>query len=126
MTATQEHIANAANQFIQLDKLLSLQKVAFRNAPMPSAKQRIQNLDRLHNVLIDYKDRLIAAISNDFGNRSESETLLAEILPLLEGIAYNRKRLKKWMKPQKRHVPLTLMPASVKVHYQPLGVVGIE
>ena len=109
----------------QLETLLNTQKTAFRQTPMPTAQQRIRNLDRLHNALLDYKDRLIASISNDFGNRAESETLLAEILPLLEGIAYNRARLGKWMKPQRRHVPLTLQPASVKVLYQPLGVIGI-
>ena len=109
----------------QLEALLNQQKAAFRQDPMPTASQRIKNLDRLHNALLDYKDRLIVSISQDFGNRAESETLLAEILPLLEGIAYNRSRLKKWMKPQRRHVPLTLQPASVKVQYQPLGVVGI-
>ncbi|MCG8669400.1 MAG: coniferyl aldehyde dehydrogenase [Pseudomonadales bacterium] len=108
-----------------LDSALALQKQAFLAMPLPSAKHRIRNLDKLHNALIDYKERLITAVNNDFSNRSTAETLLAEYYATLEGIAYNRKRLKKWMKPQRRHVPLTIMPASVKVIYQPLGVIGI-
>lgn len=92
---------------------------------MPDATSRIRNLDKLHNLLIENKDSLIAAVNNDFDNRSEAETLMAEIFPLLEGIAYARKRIKRWMKPSKRHVPQMLQPASVKVFPQPVGVVGI-
>lgn len=108
-----------------LEYLLATQKKAFLAAPMPEAKQRIRNLDKLHNALLDHKEQLLKAVSQDFSNRSEAETLLAEFYATMDGIAYNRKRLKKWMKPQRRHVPLTVMPASVKVIYQPLGVVGI-
>lgn len=50
---------------------------------------------------------------------------MLEITPLLEGIAYYRKRLKKLVKEERRHVPLLLAPAKVSVLYQPLGVVGI-
>jgi coniferyl-aldehyde dehydrogenase len=74
---------------------------------------------------LNFKDRLIEAVNEDFSHRSESETLMLEILPILEGIAYNHKRIKKWMKPQRRHTPLTLMPAKVEVRYQPLGIMGI-
>jgi coniferyl-aldehyde dehydrogenase len=35
------------------------------------------------------------------------------------------KRVKKWMKPQRRHVNTMFLPARAKVIYQPLGVVGI-
>ncbi len=109
----------------KLNSLLAKQKQSFLTMPMPSSKQRIKNLDKLHNALLDYKERLIDAVNQDFSNRSTAETLLAEYYATLEGVAYNRKRLKKWMKPQRRHTPLTIMPASVKVVYQPLGVVGI-
>ena len=51
--------------------------------------------------------------------------LLAEFMSSLNDIAYCSKNLKKWMKPSRRHVPLQLQPASAKVIYQPLGVVGI-
>lgn len=109
----------------ELANTLEVQRKAFLRSPMPDANSRIANLDRLHNALLDYKARLTEAVSEDFSNRSTSETLMLEILPLLEGISYNRKRIKKWMKPQKRHTPMTLLPARVEVRYQPLGVMGI-
>ena len=123
MTAIEPIPTNAAFQY--LEEQLAKQKSAFLESPMPTAKERIHNLDKLHNAILDYQDRLVTAVNNDFSNRSEAETLIAEIYAVLEGIDYNRKRLKKWMKPQRRHVPLSLQPASVKVIYQPLGVIGI-
>lgn len=109
----------------ELMDLLASQRAAFADAPYPSLAERIRKLDRLHNAIIDHKDAIIAAVDQDFGGRSTAETLMAEIFPLLEGIAYCRKNLKRWMKPQRRAVPLILAPASATVHAQPLGVVGI-
>jgi len=53
------------------------------------------------------------------------ETRLAEVLMLLDGIKYIKKHLKGWMKPQSRHVSMTYRPARAKVHFQPLGLVGV-
>ncbi|MDA4845159.1 coniferyl aldehyde dehydrogenase [Hoeflea poritis] len=108
-----------------LEAMLLAQKKAYMADPMPDRATRIRRLDKLHNALVDNKARIIAAVSKDFSNRSAAETELAEIMPLLDGISYYRKRLKRLMKPQRRHVSLTLMPARVEVQYQPVGVVGI-
>ncbi|MEM7543500.1 MAG: aldehyde dehydrogenase family protein, partial [Pseudomonadota bacterium] len=107
------------------EEIFAEQKASFAKNRMPTANGRIRNLDLLHNAIIDNKDALIAAVNQDFGNRAEGETLLAEIFPVLEGIHYCRKHIKRWMKPQKRKVPLLVAPASVRVYPQPLGVVGI-
>lgn len=108
-----------------LEHLLFAQKRAYLADPMPDLATRIRRLDKLHNALLDNRQRIIQAISHDFSNRAAAETELAEIIPLLEGIAYYRKRLHRLMRPQRRHTPLTLMPARVELQYQPLGVVGI-
>lgn len=107
-----------------IDRLLS-QKSAFLGNPMPTAQQRIESLNKLKRAIITNTDNIVEAIAQDFSNRPEAETLLAEIFPLLEAIEYSKSHIKKWMKRQNRKVPLTLMPASVSVLYQPLGVVGI-
>ncbi|UTW56501.1 coniferyl aldehyde dehydrogenase [Kordiimonas sp. SCSIO 12610] len=98
---------------------------AFKANPAPTANERIDRLKRLHNAILDYKDRLIAAVDQDFNGRAEAETLIAEILPILEGIHYNQKNLRSWMRQSKRSAPLMLFGSDIKVHYQPLGVVGI-
>lgn len=108
-----------------LEALLSRQRAAFRADPMPSAEARIRRLGALHRLLLDEQRAIVAAINADFGNRSADETLLAEIMPCLHGIAYARKRLRKWMKPSRRAVGLQFQPASAQVVYQPLGVIGV-
>ncbi len=100
-------------------------RAAYKRHPAPSAKERIDRLDRLHTAILEYKDRLIEAVDQDFNGRAGAETLMIELLPVLEGIQYNKKHLRKWMKQSTRHTPLMLFGAKTKVHYQPLGVIGI-
>ncbi len=108
-----------------LDSQLTSQKAEFLKNPMPSAKDRIRSLNKLKALIVENSDAIVSSISMDFSNRPESETLLAEIFPLLDAIEYSKSRIKKWMKTQKRRAPLTIMPSTVEVMYQPLGVVGI-
>ncbi|MBN2979758.1 aldehyde dehydrogenase family protein, partial [Pseudomonas sp. MAFF 301381] len=70
-------------------------------------------------------DQLLEAVSADFGNRSFAETQLSELMPIVNGIKHIRAHLKAWMRPSKRKVGIAFKPASAKVIYQPLGVVGI-
>src|SRR5471032_2454153 len=109
----------------ELERLLALQRKAFSANPMPTAGQRLQWLDTLRTLLSDEKQALIKAISADFSNRSADETLLAELMPGLAAIKDASKYLKKWMKPSRRKVGLAFQPASARVVYQPLGVVGV-
>ena len=108
-----------------LHPILERQQKAFRASPMPSKKERIRNLQKLKQVILDNKDAIIKAISEDFAGRSPQETVLGELMPIAQDINTTCKKLGKWMKPSKRHVGQQLQPAKAVVHYQPLGVVGI-
>ncbi|WP_439860141.1 coniferyl aldehyde dehydrogenase [Pseudomonas sp. MBLB4136] len=121
----EQSLQSSQQQVGALQASFARQRQAFAANPMPSAEQRIQWLKDLREVLLAQQDALVQAISADFGNRSADETLLAELMPSLHGIHYATQRLKKWMRPSRRRVALQFMPASAKVIYQPLGVVGI-
>ncbi|WP_024680397.1 coniferyl aldehyde dehydrogenase [Pseudomonas syringae] len=108
-----------------MHRAFALQRAAFRVNPMPPAAQRLQWLKSLGELLSLHRQDLIDAIGADFGQRSADETLLAELLPSLLGIADARKHVKRWMKPSRRRVGLVFQPASAKVVYQPLGVIGV-
>ncbi|WP_327439387.1 coniferyl aldehyde dehydrogenase [Pseudomonas donghuensis] len=112
-------------EFDALDALFAAQRQAFAGNPMPSAPQRRQWLKSLREALLEQQDALVAAISEDFSGRSADETLLAELMPSIQGLRHGEKHLKQWMKASKRKVGLAFQPASAKVQYQPLGVVGI-
>jgi len=111
--------------FNELEQLFNNQRKAFAANPMPLAGQRLQWLKTLRTLLSDERQALVDAINSDFSHRSADETLLAELMPSLLGIQYASKHLKKWMKPSRRHVGIAFQPASAKVIYQPLGVVGV-
>lgn len=121
----QQHLQQSQQQIDQLQQLFTRQRDAFSANPMPSAEQRIQWLKSLSQMLASNQDALIKAINQDFSNRSADETLLAEIMPSLHGIHYACSHIKKWMKPSRRSVGMAFQPASAKVIYQPLGVVGV-
>ena len=115
----------ASTTLDELNALFNGQRQAFAAQPMPSAAQRREWLAQLRTLLLQEKDALVEAIGQDFGNRSADETLMAELLPSLQGIDYARKRISRWMRPSRRSVGLAFQPASAQVIYQPLGVVGV-
>ncbi|MDD1013934.1 coniferyl aldehyde dehydrogenase [Pseudomonas rubra] len=112
-------------EFDDLNGLFARQRQAFAGNPMPVAAQRLQWLKSLRSALLAQQQGLIAAINEDFSGRSADETLLAELMPSIQGLRHAEKHLKQWMKASKRTVGLAFQPASAQVQYQPLGVVGI-
>ena len=109
----------------RLRDLLDQQKVAYQRHPVPSAKERIERLARLKNILVKYQDQFANAINQDYGNRAVMETKIGEVLTCLEHIKYYSKNLTEWMKPSKRHISMLHQPAKGWVEYQPLGVIGV-
>ena len=109
----------------ELNSLLDKQRQAYAAHPFAPLAQRQQWLKSLRQLLSAEREVLIDAISQDFSHRSPDETLFAELMPCLHSIDYTLKHLKRWMKPSARSVGMMFVPASAKVVYQPLGVVGI-
>lgn len=104
---------------------LAQQKAAFLKAPYPSKAERKQHLQALKSLLLDNQEAICDAISSDFGYRSPSESKFAEIMSCVGDIKYTIGKVGKWMKSERRSVGMQFMPASNRVMYQPLGVIGI-
>ena len=100
-------------------------RAAYNKRPAPSYAERVAVLKTLKASVIKNEQAIYDALKKDYGYRSEFDTLIADVLPSVAGINYALKNLKKWMKPSKRHPGLMHFPSTVKVHYQPLGVVGV-
>ena len=96
-----------------------------RTEPAPTLEQRLDRLQRLRSVVSDNEARFEAAISADFGHRSQIETVFAEIMMVLNEIRHAAKHLKKWMAVQRVPTALQFVPARNRLMPQPLGVVGI-
>ncbi|WP_312999696.1 coniferyl aldehyde dehydrogenase [Pseudomonas sp.] len=125
MTADVAYLQTLQQPLETLDRQFQAQRSAYAAHPMPPAAQRQQWLKALRDLLSSERQALIEAISTDFSHRSADETLLAELMPSLHGIHYASRHLKNWMKPSRRKVGVAFQPASAKVVYQPLGVVGV-
>lgn len=102
------------------------QQAYYRAHRNPTYEERVADLKALHRLLVENREALIEAVNSDYGCRSRFETIFSELLINQEGILDTIKQLKKWMKPQKRHLDWTQYPfAKARVIPQPLGVVGI-
>ena len=108
-----------------LQSIRAKQQLAFQKEPQPTLSSRLDRLRRLERLLLDHGDEISSAIAADFSGRPEVETGLLELFPSLEGIAYARKNLRRWMRDERRHVSLWFKPGRALVRWQPLGVVGI-
>ena len=116
-TATHESV-NAAD-------MLARQRQAFLDEEVPTLKQRKARLTKLRAAVLAYRTALEQAISDDFGHRSRHETGLLELTVIIQSIDYLSRNLRRFMKPERRHVGLFYRAGSAHVEYQPLGVVGI-
>ncbi|PSW04988.1 coniferyl aldehyde dehydrogenase [Photobacterium lipolyticum] len=123
MTIAEPIVSNLDNAAMQ--NTLKEQRSRFLAQPMPDHALRISQLKALKHALLQHKTALCEALNQDYGQRSQQDSLMADILPCVMNISYTIRHLKKWMKPSKRHAGLLLAPGKVEVVYQPLGVVGI-
>lgn len=105
---------------------LQQQRLAYHADPVPTLAHRLETLDALKALIRDNETALVDAVNADYGSRCRFETRFSEILMVLEDIARTKKQLKKWLKPQRRHIDRLLFPtSSCTVMPQPLGVVGV-
>ncbi len=85
---------------------------------------RFKQLKTLKKVIIEYEQAIFQAVKQDL-HKSFEETFLTETVLILKEIEYAIKNLKAWTKPKPATVPFQLLPASAKIHPEPLGVVLI-
>ncbi len=109
----------------RLRSAFDAQREAFARSPFPDAATRDRRLAALERLLRENAAAIAAAIARDFGHRSHHETRLLELFPSLEAVRHARRRLHRWMKPERRPVSLWFQPGRAQVISQPLGVAGI-
>ncbi len=106
-------------------KIFESQRNAFLEQPCIPYEERVNLFKKIEQILVDNDEKICEAICADFGNRSHHETKILEITSSIMGLRYTRKRLKKWMKSQKRHTSLVFFGGKNRVLPQAKGVVGI-
>ncbi|MEJ5156470.1 coniferyl aldehyde dehydrogenase [Gluconobacter wancherniae] len=108
-----------------LHRILDRQRAAFLRAGPPDLKQRRADLRRLKAEILKRRTEIVRALKTDFGQRSERESAIVELIPLVQSIKYMIAHLGHWMKPERRHVSAYFQCGRAWVVRQPVGVVGI-
>ena len=114
-----------ARRVADMAVMLDRQRAAFLRDGTPSLSQRKASLTRLRAAVLAGRGELEEAISADFGNRSRHETDVMELACVVQAIDYLRRHLRRFMRPQRRHVDVLYRSGRAHIEYQPLGVVGV-
>jgi coniferyl-aldehyde dehydrogenase len=109
----------------EAQRIFALQREAYLRHPYPSLAERRESLAKLERILVDNADAIAEAINRDFGHRSAEESKLLELFGCVDGIRHTRRKLRRWMKPQRRSTSVLFATGSNRVIPQPKGVVGI-
>lgn len=106
-------------------RLFARQQAAFAAQPSPTLEQRRGWLKALKRQVTRYQDVLAAAMSEDFGYRAPAESKMLDLLGSVLELNHALSHVARWMKPSRRSTELLFLSNSVKVIYQPKGVVGV-
>ncbi|MBL9055582.1 MAG: aldehyde dehydrogenase family protein, partial [Rhodobacteraceae bacterium] len=82
---------------------------------------RLAALDRLRAAVLAHRAEIEAALQADFG-KHPTETLLTEIVPVLQEISHACRHLRGWMRVRRVWPSLTMLGASGRIVPQPKGV----
>jgi coniferyl-aldehyde dehydrogenase len=109
----------------EAQRVYKLQREAYLRDPYPSLQERKARLDAVERILLENTEAIVEAIAQDFGHRCAEESKILEIFPVIDGLRHTRKKLRKWMKPQRRPISWLFATGSNRLIPQPKGVVGI-
>jgi coniferyl-aldehyde dehydrogenase len=111
-----------------MQTVLARQKAAHLRDGAPSAKVRIDRLDRCIGLLIEFEKQIAEAVNADFGNRPAEVTGVTDVAGSIGPLKHAKAHLATWMKPERRKTTpaiLGLFGAKAELRYQPKGVVGV-
>jgi len=109
----------------EAQRVFQRQREACLAHPYPDLEARRAHLRALDRVLVDNRDAIADAIHRDFGHRSAEESLMLELLTSVDGIRHTVRKLRRWMRPQRRSTSVLFATGSNRLVPQPKGVVGI-
>ena len=108
-----------------LHERFAAQKRAFLDDPFPNQDVRKRRLETVMAMMMAYGDRIVAAMSADFGSHPEAASRMVEVLGPV-GRAQNAiANLDAYMAPAPRDVDAAFFgSATASIRYQPKGVIG--
>ena len=118
-------MANDAAAITKLEAAFHAQRAAFAADRNPSLEERRSRLAALMGMLAANRERISAALAQDFGTHPVPASDLIEVLGPLGRARYVSEHLEAWMAPQPRDTDAGLLGTSrAYVQNQPKGVIG--
>lgn len=87
-------------------------------------RHRKANIQQLLDYTLTHIDEIAAVIHQDFG-KHKAESLLSEIMVVVQEAKHTLKHLRKWMRPKRVSAPLTLIGTASRIRYEAKGQVLI-
>ena len=110
----------------RLHAVFARQCQSFAADGIPSLAVRRDRIDRAIGMLVDHRQALCEALSEDFSNRSHEQSAMLDIAATLEQLKHVRKHMARWMRPQRRrpNLPLGPLGAKAEIRFEPKGVMA--
>ncbi|MBO4234466.1 aldehyde dehydrogenase [Riemerella anatipestifer] len=105
----------------QISALVQKQKAFFATQQTKAIDFRLKQLSLLKQAILKYQPEIEEALWKDL-HKSKEEVYLTEISIVLSEINYHLKKIKSWARPKRVWSPISVLPASSRIIYEPLGV----
>ena len=110
---------------VALQQAFGAQRAAFAANRFPTLAERQERLQALIGMLAANRERISAAIAQDFGAHPAPASDLIEVLGPIGRAQYVLEHLEEWMAPSPRDMDAALFgTATAHVQLQPKGVIG--
>lgn len=106
---------------MNLKQIVDLQREYFYSGETKTLEFRLANLKKLKNLLVEFEDNILMALSKDLG-KSNFEAYSTELTMAYEEIKLAMDNLEDWMAPIDEKTPLMAMPAKSYTLFEPMGV----
>ena len=108
-----------------MHRAFQAQRRAFAADRSPSLATRKARIEQLMGMMLANRERISAALSEDFGSHPVPASDLIEVLGVLGRARYVLDHLEQWMRPSPRETdPALLGTSQAYIQSQPKGVVG--
>ncbi len=109
----------------ELKTAFSVQRAAFHTDRWPSLEERKSRVGKIIGMMLSHRERISAALSEDFGSHPVPASDLIEVLGVVARAQYALGQLENWMQPSVRETdPAMTGTAHAYLQSQPKGVIG--
>ncbi|MGN0307304.1 MAG: aldehyde dehydrogenase family protein [Lachnospiraceae bacterium] len=109
---------------MQLSKVVQAQRDYFHTNETKSVEFRKAQLRKLAEAIEEYQEEIYRALKEDL-NKSEYESYLMEINPVISEIKTALKNLDKWTRPKKKKSVISVLGGKSLTFFEPYGTVLI-